>query len=319
MTVMKDINGTDTHLSDQYWKNLEALCVVDPFPKSLCVIPPKVKKLKKLMKQVFAASSDVLYPEDMARKNAWDIRELTAANFKVLPSPQGPEDTLKAVVNIFVLRNEILRALAVAQLDIKKRYQFPSENMLLTVPFIRASIYSASPLGAALTVFNSMRCLPKEKLCEILKSRQGAVINVLIEENLARISNFQKRLLVASNEEASDHARRLGQITAFAEKMQNDQLVLNAEAVLEEINALVGSGQSAYVDTAYQDLARKLIILAEANLLSKMAVNFSIYSEEITVADKKRSKKILMPLVTESLDAIELGFVTLGLNKEMGD
>lgn len=318
-SVMKDINGTNATISDEYWKSLDKLCAIDPFPKSLCLVPPKIKRLEKLMKKVFTPGGDVLYPEDISRRNVWDIRELTAANFKILPSPEGPEETLKAVVEIFVLRNEILRAFAVAQEDIKRRYPFPRENMLLTIPFIRASLFSVSPLGAALTLFNSMRCSTHEILCDILKSRHGAVINVLVQNSLPKISNLQKRLELASNEEASEQSRRLRQITAFAEKMQNDQLVLSTDDVLADINSLVGEGQSAYADNVYQDLARRLIILAEANLVSKMAVNFSVYTEEITIADKKRIESQLLPLVHESLDAIDLGFVTLGLTKEMGD
>lgn len=319
LTVMKDVNGTNTAMSDEYWKNLDVLCATDPYPKSLCVIPPKIKRLKKLMKKVFRSTGDILYPEDMSRKNIWDIRELTSANFKLIPSLEGPEATLKVVVEIFVLRNEILRALAVTQAQIKKQYQYPSENMLLTIPFIRASLYSASPLGAALTIFNSMRCSSKEVLCDKLKSRQGAVIEVLIQGNRDRILNFQKRLKMASNDEASEHGRRLRQITEFAEKMQNDQLVLKTEDVMSDIDNLVGDGKSAHADVVYQDLARQLIVLAEANLVSKMAVNFSVYKEEINKSDKQRIKTQLLPLVNESLDAINLGFVTLGLNKEMGD
>jgi hypothetical protein len=319
LTAMKDIEGQDSSLSTNYWKAVNELCAEDPFPKSLCVLPTKIKKLNKLIKTIFAKKGNVLYPDDMSRRNLWDVRELAAANFLVLPSPQGPEATLKTIVEIFALRNEILRDLERVQLDIKKRNQFPDMHMLLTIPFIRATVYSASPLGAALTIFNSMKCKPKEKLCDILKSRQGGVINVLVENSTLKIANLYRRLQVATNDEASEQSRRLRQIFEFAEKIQNDQVVLTREELTTGFTELVGLGQGAYADMAYQDLARKLIIFAEASLVNKMSVNFSVYNEELSKAEKQRVKKQLYPLVQQSIDAIELGFVTVGLNNELED
>lgn len=319
VTVMKDIQGKDTSLSTDYWKAINKLCRLDPFPKSLCVIPAKVKMLKKLIRQTFTLNGDVLFPDEMKRRNLWDLRELTSGNFKVLPSPLGPEQTLKSIIEIFVLRNEILRNLARVQLDIKKMNAFPTENMLLTIPFIRATLYSASPLGAALTVFNSMNCSIKEKLCDLLKSRQGGVIKVLIESSSQKISNLHQRLVLASNDEATDQSRRLKLVLAIAEKIQNDKTVLTKDELTKDFFELVDSGQGVYADEAYQNVARDLIILAEANLVNKMAVNFSVYSEELTNKEKQRVKNQLLPLVKQSLEDIELGFSTLGLKKEMED
>jgi hypothetical protein len=319
LTVMKDINGKDTSMSTSYWKAVEELCATDPFPKSLCALPAKVKKLNKLLKTVFAKKGNVLYPDDMSRVNIWDVRELTAANFIILPSPQGPEATLKTIVEVFYLRNEILRGLSRVQADIKKKNPYPDAHMLLTIPFIRASIYAASPMGAALTMFNSMRCRSNEKLCDILKSRQGGVINVLVEGVSERIHDLKRRIELATNDEASDQMRRLRLVLAFAEKIQDDQKILTREELLTGFTELAGSGQGGYADESYQSLARNLVILAEALLIEKMAINFTPYVNEINKEEKLRTKKLLLPMIKQSLDAVEKGFVEYGVKNGMGE
>lgn len=319
LTVMKDVSGSDVSVSKGYWENLKVLCSMDPYPKSLCTIPAKIVKWNQLLKKVFAKNGDVLYSDDMTRKNLWDIRELTSANFQILPNKDGPEQTLKNIVDIFLLRNEILRLLNAAQVDIKKRHKYPSENMLLTIPFMRASVYAASPLGAALTIFNTMRCTPTEKLCDLLKARQGGVMHVLLENATARITNLHNRLLAYSNDEAADQSRRLRAILSFAEKVQNDQKILNRDGLTSDLLELVGAGQGGYADIEYQNLARHLVILSEAVLMNKMAVNFAPYADEISNQEKLRIKKQLVPLVKQSLDAFELGLVAIGVNEEPGD
>jgi hypothetical protein len=50
-----------------------------------------------------------------------------------------------------------------------------------------------------------------------------------------------------------------------------------------------------------------------------MAINFTPYVNEINKEEKLRTKKLLLPMIKQSLDAVEKGFVEYGVKNGMGE
>ncbi|MDX9730318.1 MAG: hypothetical protein RBT63_00970 [Bdellovibrionales bacterium] len=322
--ILPSRNRVDDQTVESFSSRLRAMCEHDLKKMVACALPDKIDRYRNEAKAIFGGTRDIrINRNEEDPFKPWDIRDIGAGNFIVIPNQEFPEQGIEQVVDFLLLRQEIDDDLSKARIEFRAASKTRGVHAHSTlIPSIQAYLYSSSPLGAAYFLFRSIRCEMDDGLCLLVQERVGAVAAHIVSKEADAIIDFKSRLQEISADHETAKMRRLGLVMSFARDLSaGSDAGIQKEArqeMIARLSAIVADGVGGYVDFSYQNLARDLFVLAEASLMQEALVRLAPYENSLSESEKRRVEKRFSEPVRKSLEALERSFRMLGLDEESG-
>jgi len=280
-----------------------------------CNVDTEIAAYKAKVATLFSPSTSPIAINGEAPRSPWDLREIAAGNFAPMPSVNGANDGILLATEVLFLRRKIAGSLNQLQKTLDRHSRGLARYTL--VPSLRAHFLGASPFGHALILFDSIRCDLKDTLCLNIQARLGALLNLIIPTFENEILEIKHRMTLALSGDLGERARRLGEVLTLNRQLLDPNSRLEWNPLLSAIHDLTADGQGSFADEAYQDMARTLIVLAEADLVVSPMAKFTPYQQLANESEIQSAKDLLLPKFSQSISAIKTSMAALGFKTEL--
>jgi len=279
-----------------------------------CEVPSLIAKYNRLLGALKTGQSGVVVSATRDVK-AWDLSAILAGQFLILPNAKDANAGKDLMVEIFLTRDRIVRAIATIY-KLPPNQPFISPIRRLSGLFLQAYVMTSSPFGALDEVFSGLHCDIKDPSCEILKSLWGAVCNIAVQNHAEEFNSFERRLNAVMSEESSQGLGRLKLVQGLHDYVEKGSL--ERETLLLKLAALEGDGLAGYTDADYADLALSVLVYNELSHLMKLAKSCTSYGNELSLKTRALYQTQLNSITQKNLENIKNALVKYGVINESG-
>lgn len=240
--------------------------------------------LEDQLEIILRGDNSLIYIEEPDQVNRWNLQYLTAGQFFPLPNLEGKNAT-EEITKLFSMRHRLVSTI---RTEIDSLLEDPlaqsTPRIYLYEPYYSAHYYAHSSFGAAFMVFDRLRCAEFEfKICEMQKSRWGALVGKITIEKLEKIDDILFRFTASDDELSSEYLHRLAKVRELARinrtSLDSD---FDKEKFGKILNDIAGEGQGGLSSQAQRNLAVAVIAYEELLNIESAKERLSVYSEDIS-------------------------------------